>query len=88
MGCFYGDCVEVDLPEEPQTYTTISYKLIECKPIIFKFKSVKSSLIREQVLANIEVQKQQWLVQKREELREMKENNPGIEIDEELFFCK
>ncbi|XP_011500262.1 PREDICTED: uncharacterized protein LOC105364098 [Ceratosolen solmsi marchali] len=86
MGCLYGDCIEVTLPEEPQTYTTKSYKLVECNLIIFKFQSVKSFIIREQVREIAEKEKQQKLAEKKEELRIMREENPGIDIDEELFL--
>lgn len=86
MGCLKGECVQVDLPEEPQTYTKISYRLSECEPVIFKFQSVKSSIIREQARLENERHRQEMIAERMEELRKFKENNPGIEIDEEVFI--
>lgn len=86
MGCSKGECVQVDLPTEPQTYTTISYKLSQCRPTIFKFQSVKSSIIREQVRLENEARRQQKIAEKKEEFRQMKEANPALEIDEMVFI--
>ncbi|XP_008204820.1 cilia- and flagella-associated protein 44 isoform X2 [Nasonia vitripennis] len=85
VGCSRGECVQVDLPTEPQTYTTVSYKLSKCKPMIFKFESVKSSIIRENVRLENEARRQQKIAEKKEELRQMKVANPALEIDE--IFC-
>lgn len=78
----------MDLPTEPQSYTTISYKLSKCEPIIFKFESVKSSIIREKVRLENETRRQQKIDEKKEELRQMKEANPALEIDENVFIGK
>lgn len=76
----------VDVPEEPQKYTTTSLRLTQCKPIEFKFQSVKSSILREEVRAKNEAIKAQKIMAKREELKELLESNPGMEVDEQTFL--
>ncbi|XP_058801430.1 cilia- and flagella-associated protein 44 [Phymastichus coffea] len=86
LGCLEGDCVQVELPQRPQPYTKISYKLSECKPTAFKFESVKSSIIREQARQENERLRQEKIAEKKEELQRLLEANPNLEIDEQVFL--
>ncbi|KAK0088856.1 hypothetical protein PV325_010453 [Microctonus aethiopoides] len=86
VGCLYGDCVEIDLPDAPQSYTTVSYELINCETKIFKFHSVKSRIHRENVRLEIEENK---VVMKQDlygKMKDLEANNPSIEIDEQTFL--
>ncbi|KAK2582044.1 hypothetical protein KPH14_002749 [Odynerus spinipes] len=86
IGCVKGDWAEILLPDSPQLYVENSYELIHCKPAIFKFHSVKSSIRREIIKYDIEKKKQAKIAQKREKMEKLKVANPGIEIDEEAFL--
>ncbi|XP_014209825.1 uveal autoantigen with coiled-coil domains and ankyrin repeats [Copidosoma floridanum] len=86
VGCSRGDCVQADLPEEVQAYTTISYELTECEPIAFKFESVKSSILREQARLANERRRQERIAELMAELASMREKDPNLELDEDVFF--
>lgn len=86
IGCSQGDCAEVELPCAPQPYTIASYELVQCRPRIFKFHSVKSAIRRESIRLAREKKREEIMAKKREELVQLIAENPGIEINEEEFF--
>ncbi|XP_076222298.1 cilia- and flagella-associated protein 44 [Nomia melanderi] len=88
IGCFKGDCVEVQLPTTPQSYTTTSYELVKCKWAKFKFESVKSSIQREMVIKKYEEEKKRKITEKKKEIEQLLIENPHIVIDEETFFAE
>lgn len=87
LGCSKGECAEVELPNELQTYTTISYEL-KIRPKLFKFVSVKSEIRCEIVGLEIEKLKDENRDKMMKKMENYKAANPGIEIDEETFLSK
>ena len=88
VGCARGDCAEVELPEKPQAYTTISYELVECAPKCFKFQSTKSAIQRELMRLEIEEKKEAERDARRQKMERIRAENPGIDIDEEVFLSR
>lgn len=88
IGCLKGDCVEVKLPIIPQSYTTTSYELIKCKPVSFKFESVKSMIEREAIRKKYEEEREERLKERRKKMEELIAESPHIVIDEETFLSK
>ncbi|KAK9870280.1 hypothetical protein WA026_006367 [Henosepilachna vigintioctopunctata] len=86
VGCKQGFFLEVELPAEPQFYTTVSY-LLKVKPKCRRFMSYKSQIRRNIEIAIIEEKKAQKVEKKRKEMEKIKEENPGLEIDEEAFLA-
>ncbi|XP_026674087.1 uncharacterized protein LOC108630687 isoform X2 [Ceratina calcarata] len=86
IGCLKGDFVEVKLPTEPQPYTKTTYELVKCKPVSFKFESVKSSIEREAVRIRHEEEMERLIEEKRKEMEQLMAENPHIIIDEETFL--
>ncbi|XP_076749592.1 cilia- and flagella-associated protein 44 [Xylocopa sonorina] len=86
IGCSQGDLVEVKLPVMPQSYTVTSYELIKCKPVSFKFESVKSFIEREAIKKEYEKRREEKIEEKRKELKQLIAKNPHILIDEETFL--
>ncbi|KAK0161075.1 hypothetical protein PV327_009592 [Microctonus hyperodae] len=86
IGCLQGDCVEIDLPDAPQSYTTVSYELINCETKIFKFHSVKSRINRENAQLDIEKNKADKKQGFYEKMKDQKANNPSIKIDKQKFL--
>ncbi|XP_069678702.1 cilia- and flagella-associated protein 44 [Periplaneta americana] len=85
--CLTGEVVEVTLPEEPQSYTKVSFNLIQSEIKTLTFHSCKSQIRRDILLEEIEQRKIKKLEKKREELEKIKKENPGIDIDEETFLA-
>lgn len=86
-GCLHGQYVIVDVPKVPQDYTTITYKLLvdvqqRC------FKTYKAQIRRDIKISEIEARKAEKLERKREDMERVKQENPGLEIDEEVFLGK
>ncbi|XP_031368455.1 cilia- and flagella-associated protein 44 isoform X2 [Apis dorsata] len=88
IGCLKGDCVEVKLPIIPQSYTTTSYELIKCKPVSFKFESVKSMIEREAIRKKYEEEREERLKERRKKMEELIAESPHIVIDEETFLME
>ncbi|CAL7949001.1 unnamed protein product [Xylocopa violacea] len=86
IGCLQGDLVEVKLPVMPQSYTITSYELVKCKPVSFKFESVKSLIERETIKKKYEERREEKREEKRKELKQLIAENPHILIDEETFL--
>lgn len=87
FGCKYGDIVEVDLPELPQSYDDTTYHLAHIPIKHFKFKSVKSFLHRNEKIKAMELKKEEKLQRKIKELEKMRTESPGDIIDEEEFLA-
>ncbi|XP_070154334.1 cilia- and flagella-associated protein 44 isoform X2 [Polyergus mexicanus] len=86
IGCSQGDCVEVTLPNTPQSYTIASYELVQCRLKTFKFYSVKSAIRNELIRLNREKGKKEKIAKKREEIARLIVESPEMEINEEAFF--
>lgn len=85
VSCSNGHLLEVRLPEHKVPYTKTSYKL-KVNRNILKFRSVRSEIERESLLKEIEVKKNEKLNRKKAELEKVKAENPGLDIDEEMFL--
>ncbi|KAK5643495.1 hypothetical protein RI129_007340 [Pyrocoelia pectoralis] len=84
-GCIHGHFIQVKVPKSPQVYTTITYILKE-KPIVQRFTTYKAQIRRNIKLAEIEVKKAEKREKKKITLEKLKADNPGMDIDEELFL--
>lgn len=85
VGCIHGQFMQVDVPTEPQPYTTITY-ILHLQPITQKFVTYKAQIRRDIKMREIEARKAKKLDKKREELEKIKKDNPGLDIDEEVFL--
>ncbi|XP_030750373.1 cilia- and flagella-associated protein 44 [Sitophilus oryzae] len=86
VGCIHGQMMEIQLPEEEQPYTDISFRLfldvqLNC------FKTYKSQIKRDIKIKEIEERKAKKVAKKREHMEQVKKDNPGLEIDEEAFLA-
>lgn len=85
VGCNRGHFSVIDVPSVPQDYTNITYELkVEVKEK--RFKTYKAQIRRDIKIAEIEKRKAEKLEKKMEELERVKKENPGLEIDEEVFL--
>jgi cilia- and flagella-associated protein 44 len=82
----HGEVFETDLPERPRSYTNITYSLdhIELRTLVFK--STKSEIRRNILLQEIEAKREAKLLKKTKSLERLREENPGVEIDEQTFL--
>lgn len=87
FGCYFGDVVEVDLPELPQPYNDTTYHLAHIPVRKFKFKSIKSSIHRNAKLRQLEALKEEKRRKKIKELERMRQESPGDLIDEDEFLA-
>uniref|UniRef100_A0A182N7M8 Cilia- and flagella-associated protein 44 n=1 Tax=Anopheles dirus TaxID=7168 RepID=A0A182N7M8_9DIPT len=87
VGCRYGQLLEVELPETPVDYTSISYHLRNVEIRQLTFQSVKSEIKRNLRVAEIEKRKQEKRAKKQEALERMRIENPKAEINEEAFLA-
>lgn len=78
--------MEADLPEQPRSYTEISYRLTHIKPRILKFVSTKGQILRNKKLAEIEKRKAAKRKRKMKELEQYRKDNPNDEINEDAFL--
>ncbi|XP_054287680.1 cilia- and flagella-associated protein 44-like [Macrosteles quadrilineatus] len=85
VACADGSLTEVGLPEKSTNESSVTFDLHLAKKTIH-FQSIKSELIRSQELKDIESKKAAKTVKKQEELEKLKEDNPNLDIDEELFL--
>jgi WD40 repeat protein len=88
FGCRYGDFIEVDLPEQPQAYERNSYYLAHVPVKRFKFKSIKSSIKRNEQIKELELKKEQKRRLKMKELERIKRESPDEKINEEEFLAE
>nr|XP_029730533.1 LOW QUALITY PROTEIN: cilia- and flagella-associated protein 44-like [Aedes albopictus] len=86
IGCRHGQVLEVELPETPTDYTNISYHLKAIDIRQLTFQSVKSEIKRNIRIAEIEERKQQKRAKKMKSLERIREENPGVEINENAFL--
>ncbi|XP_064214804.1 cilia- and flagella-associated protein 44 isoform X1 [Tribolium castaneum] len=86
VGCLRGEMVQVEVPKEPQPYTTVSY-LLDLEPKTNKFKTYKAQIRRDLKLKEIEERKAEKVAKKRVEMEKLKAENPGLDIDEEVFLA-
>ncbi|XP_055535978.1 cilia- and flagella-associated protein 44 isoform X2 [Wyeomyia smithii] len=86
IGCLHGQVLEVELPEEPVTYTDTSYHLKNLDIRQLTFQSVKSEIKRNIHIAEIEERKQQKRARKMQSLERIRIENPGVDIDEAAFL--
>ncbi|KAK4886372.1 hypothetical protein RN001_002643 [Aquatica leii] len=85
-GCLYGHFIQVQVPSVPQNYTTITYILKE-SPIVQRFITYKAQIRRDIKIAEIEAKKSEKRERKRVEMEKIKADNPGMDIDEEIFLA-
>lgn len=87
VGCLHGQYVIMDVPKRPQDYTTVSYELkVDVKTR--RFKTYKAQIRREIKIREIEEKKAKKIERKRAEMERVKKENPGLEIDEDVFLGK
>lgn len=85
ISCDSGHIIEVDIPASRPLYTKESFLLkLESRAIMTA--SVKSKLVRDEYVSNVERKKNDKLERKKNELRIAQEENPDLEIDEEFYF--
>lgn len=77
--------MQVELPTEPQDYTRISL-LLNVEPKYKNFLTYKSQIRRDNKLREIEERKSKKREKKRKEMERIQKENPGLEIDEDLFL--
>ncbi|XP_053674678.1 cilia- and flagella-associated protein 44 [Anopheles nili] len=87
VGCRHGHLLEMDLPENPVNYTTISYHLGNVEIRQLTFQSVKSEIKRNLRVAEIEKRKQEKRARKMQTLERLRCENPKAEINEEAFLA-
>lgn len=87
VGCLHGQYVIVDVPRTPQEYTTVSYEL-KVEMTTRCFKTYKAQIRRDIKIKEIEKKKAIKIEKKREEMEKVKKENPGLEIDEDVFLGK
>lgn len=85
LGCVHGQMMQISLPTEEQSYTSVSFKL-ELQPQYNTFTTYKSQIKRDNKIRQIEEKKAKKVAKKREEMERIKKENPGLEIDEETFL--
>ncbi|XP_050529601.1 cilia- and flagella-associated protein 44 isoform X2 [Daktulosphaira vitifoliae] len=85
ISCASGHIAEISFPTSRPLYTKESF-LLRLEPKIIETKSIKSEIIRNQFIKKLNEKKKEKKNRKREKLKILKENNPGVEIDEELYF--
>lgn len=78
--------MQVDVPSFPQEYTKISY-LLHLKPIHNKFTTYKAQIRRDIKIREIEARKAAKVEKKRKEMERIKRENPGLDIDEDIFLA-
>ncbi|XP_050303878.1 cilia- and flagella-associated protein 44 [Anthonomus grandis grandis] len=86
VGCIHGEMMQIELPSEEQSYTSISFNLyLTARYNVFK--SYKSQIKRDIKIREIEERKEKKVAKKRIEMEQIKKENPGLEIDEETFLA-
>lgn len=78
--------MQLQVPAEPQTYTDVSFRLeLESQSNIFT--TYKAQIKRDIKIREIEERKAKKVAKKREQMEQIKKDNPGLEIDEEAFLA-
>lgn len=79
--------MQVDVPKVPQDYTKITY-LLFVNPIHRKFTTYKAQIRRDIKIKEIQARKAKKVEKKRAEMEIIKRENPGLDIDEDVFLGK
>lgn len=69
----------------PQSYTTITY-VLDVEIIHQRFITYKAQIRRDIKIREIEARKAVKREKKRVEMEKFKKENPGLEVDEEIFL--
>lgn len=77
--------MEVELPCERVDYTSKSF-LLNLEPKYNRFTTYKSQIRRNKKIRQIEAKKAKKLKKKLKEMKKVREENPGLEIDEDAFL--
>lgn len=77
--------MQVEVPTKPQDYTKVSF-LLDLKPKYKNFVTYKAQIRRDIKLKEIEERKEKKRDVKRKKMEEIKKENPGLELDEEIFL--
>lgn len=77
--------MQVEVPSDPQTYTEVSF-LLNLEPKYKNFVTYKAQIRRDIKLREIEARKDKKRKGKLKELEKIRKDNPGLEIDEEIFL--
>lgn len=85
IGCLHGQMLQVEVPDELQSYTTVSF-LLEHEPKVKNFVTYKAQIRRDIKLKEIELKKSKKREIKRKEMNRILKENPGLEIDEDIFL--
>lgn len=85
VGCLHGKMMQVDVPNEPQDYTDVSY-LLNLEPKFKNFVTYKAQIRRDIKLKEIEERKNKKREKKKKEMQKIQKENPGLDIDEETFL--
>lgn len=86
IGTTTGDIIEADLPERPRSYTDVSYNLSHVILRSMTINSVKSELLREIELQEIQKRKDAKVERKRLELAKLRADKPELNVDENEFL--
>lgn len=86
IGSDCGDIIEADLPERPRSYTDKSYNLSHINFRKISFKSVKSELRRQNQIKEIEKRKGIKISAKMDALKQLRSENPELNIDENEYL--
>ncbi|KAG5898603.1 hypothetical protein JTB14_020979 [Gonioctena quinquepunctata] len=86
VGCLHGQMMQVKLPFRPQKYSDSSFEL-ELDPKYKNFKTYKSQIRRNISVRKIEAKKATKRAEKLKEMQRVQKENPGMEIDEEVFLA-
>ncbi|KAG5669779.1 hypothetical protein PVAND_000072 [Polypedilum vanderplanki] len=87
FGCKLGEFIEVDLPELPQMYERTTYYLAHVPVKRFKFKSIKSTIKRNEKMKAIEARREERRKLKLKELKRMKKESPEVYINIDEFLA-
>ncbi|XP_050423055.1 cilia- and flagella-associated protein 44 [Adelges cooleyi] len=85
VSCASGHILELTFPTSRPLYTKQTFTL-NLEPRVIETKSIKSEIIRNEFIKKMNEKKEEKKMRKREKLKILKENNPGVEIDEELYY--
>ncbi|VVC29555.1 WD40/YVTN repeat-like-containing domain,WD40-repeat-containing domain,WD40 repeat [Cinara cedri] len=85
ISCDSGHIVEVKVPKSRPLYTKNSF-LLQLESRTIKTVSIKSELIRDEFIKEVEKKKKEKIDKKREKLQIIRAENAGVEIDEELYL--
>uniref|UniRef100_A0A2S2P1G3 WD repeat-containing protein 52 n=2 Tax=Schizaphis graminum TaxID=13262 RepID=A0A2S2P1G3_SCHGA len=85
ISCDTGHIIEVKVPASRPSYTTESF-LLKLESRVIQTMSIKSELQRQQYFFDLEYKKKEKINKKMEKLKNIREKNPDLEINEMLDF--